>query len=282
MGGLWTPGSGMSFDVDNFGASPVATLGTSVIPGASNAEGSWTNLLGALAFEVIGFLVTVTGGATAGTIKSHLLDIGIDPAGGSSYVPIISNIVCGNSRTPNPGGYNFYFPMRLPAGATVAARVQGVAATAGTVRIGIKCWGRPGSEWLIPVGQYSETIGAITNSSGVGFTPGNAAFGTWVSLGATTRELWWWQIAFQIDNTVLTAEGCYIEIAHGDATTKNVITRVQSINSAAEEISNVVQEQLCPASSYCPVVPGTDIYVRGRCQNAPDTGYNAVAVGIGG
>ena len=37
-------------------------------------------------------------------------------------------------------------------------------------------------------------------------TPGNAADGTWTSLGTTSRDLWWWQVGYQIDNTVVTAE----------------------------------------------------------------------------
>jgi hypothetical protein len=31
-----------------------------------------------------------------------------------------------------------------------------------------------------------------------------------------------------------------------------------------------------------PVPAGVNIYIRGRCNGAPDTGYNATVIGIGG
>ena len=50
----------------------------------------------------------------------------------------------------------------------------------------------------------------------------------------------------------------------------------------SERIGTVFKENLIWAASYCPVPAGAGIYIRGRCNNAPDTVYNAVAIGIGG
>jgi hypothetical protein len=283
---LWTPQERLSFVVDNWGADPSTTPGTSVVPGASDAEGSWTQVLGALGQDVTGFYLLVTGGGTASNIKSHLLDVGVDPAGGSSYTAILSNLVCGASSVLAGGtglsgmGLSFYFPLRIRAGSTVAVRIQGSNATAGTVRVAIRAWGQPDLPHLWPVGQYTETIGTITGSQGVSFTPGNAADGSWASLGSTTRELWWWQIGYQISNGTITSETTYIEIAYGDATNKHVICRLQHIGNTNEYCGNVMPVQLI--ESYCRVPAGSNLYIRGRCNNAPDTGYNGVAVGVGG
>lgn len=282
---LWTPSSGFeSFIVDNWGTNPSINLGTSVIPGASNAEGAWTQLLTALAQDVDGFMVKVSQGGTSTAAKPHLLDLGIDPAGGTAYTAKISNIVCGSSGSGGGSpAHSFFFPLRLPSGATVAARVQGSNATAGTVRIAIRCRGQAKRPWLLPVGQYTETLGTITGSSGVTFTPGNAADGAWVSLGTTTRHLWWWQLAYQVNNATITAENTYVELGYGTTGNQRVIQRRIHTGTTAELSGDQGHApQLTWLESYCPLPPSTELWVRGRCQDAPDTGYSAVAIGVGG
>lgn len=279
---LWTPQERLSFVVDNWGANPSASVGTFVVPGTSGAEGSWTQVLSALGKDVTGFMILVHAGATSLAQKNHLLDIGVDPAGGTSYTPIISNIVCGatSAITASGAGHRYYFPFGIRAGSTVAARVQGSNATPGSVRIAIRAWGQPDHPELWPVGQYTETIGTITNTQGVAFTPGNAADGSWVSLGTTAKELWWWQIGYQVSNATILAQYTYIEIAYGDASNKHVICRVMHGGSTGETCGTALESHLLEA--YCRVPAGSTIYIRGRCNAAPDTGYNGVAVGVGG
>lgn len=284
---LFTPhGSRLSFTYDNLGANPGATPGTSVTPGATNAEGSWTQVAtGAnIAQDVYGFWLRVSDGATSTAAKNHLLDVGVDPAGGSAYSAIISNIVCGASAaiTATGGGQQFFFPYYITAGSSVAVRIQGSNGTAGTVRVGIKFYGQPSRPEALKTGSFSETIGTITNSNGVSFTPGNAADGSWVSLGTTTNPLWWWQLGYQIDNGTITAEYTYIQIAHGDGSNKHVILTTMHGGTTGETCGAPINGNLNPFEAYCPVPAGANIYIRGRCNNAPDTGYNGVAIGIGG
>jgi hypothetical protein len=276
--------SGTSWTFDNFGANPSATPGTSVTPGASNVEGSWTQVASAanIANDVYGFFLMVSGGATSTAAKNQLIDIGVDPAGGTSYTAIISNLVCGASPLLTaPGNREHFFPMFIKAGSTVAVRIQGSNATAGTVRVAMQFYGKPAGPIMIPTCYVSETIGTITNSSGVSFTPGNAADGSWVSLGTTVRPLWWWQLGYQVDNGTITAEYTYIDLAYGDGTNKHQIFRVQHGGTTGETCGLQLQTQLCHFAAVRPVPAGATIYVRGRCNNAPDTGYNAVAVGCG-
>lgn len=283
---LWTPASRTGFNTNNFGATPSALVGTSVVPGASNVEGTYTQLLTAVAQDVAGFYLRISEGATASAAKNHLLDIGIDPAGGSTYTAIISNIVCGASATmvATGGAHRFFFPMRIPSGASVAARIQGSNATAGTVRVGIKVYfGRQqAAPWMLPVGQYSETLGTITNSNGVSFTPGTAAQGTWVTLGSTTRDLWWWQIGYQVDNTIITSEYAQVQIGFGPTANQTIIMTRYNGGTTNESCGDTHGNQLIWHECYCPVPGGTEIWVRGMADTAPDSGYNAVAIGIGG
>lgn len=269
----------------NWDANPAVNLGTTVTPGASNAEGTFTQVASSanIASDVYGFSLIVNTGSLAAASKCHLLDIGVDPAGGTSYTPVISNIPCGESSSVSPGTpHIFLFPFFIKAGSSVAVRVQGNNATAGTIKAAFKFYGNPSRPEAFPVGRFAETIGAITNSNGVSFTPGNAADGTWVSLGTTTKPLWWWQLGYQIDNATITAEQTYIDLAFGDASNKHLITRIFHAGTTTEIIAPAIPMNLNFFECYKPVPAGAEIWVRGRCNNAPDTGYNAVAIGIGG
>lgn len=273
------------FTYNNFGTNPSATPGTSVIPGASNAEGTFTQIATGsnIAQDITGFALWVFAGATAASAKNHLLDVGVDPAGGTSYTAIISNIVCGGSGTGiNIPGHHFLFPYSIRAGSSVAVRVQGSNATAGTVRVGAEFYGQSSRPEFMPEGMFSETIGTITNSNGVSFTPGNAADGTWTSLGTTANPMWWWQIGYQIDNATVTAEYTYIDLAFGDASNKVVIKRIMHGGDTSERVGDFLVADLIMYNSFANVPASTNMYIRGRCLNAPDSGYNGVAIGIGG
>lgn len=282
---LYVPRSGSPLfqTVDNWGTNPSVTPGTSIVPGTSNAEGSWTQILSATSFPIYGFHLNINTGATNGAAKNHLMDIGVDPAGGTSYSAVISNIVCGlTSGLTGVGVREFYFPLFIPQGSTVAARVQGSEATAGTIRACIKAYGARGAPEAFRTGYFCETIGTVTNSGGTSFTPGNAADGSWTSLGTTSTALWWWQLSYQLSSAGTTAEYTYIDLAYGDASNKHLITRMMHTATTGEAIGIVLGSHMTFADAYKPVPAGATIYVRGRCNNAPDSGYNALAHGIGG
>lgn len=270
---------------DNYGTNPSATPGTSVTPGATNAEGTYTQIASSanIAQDVCWMSLIVSSGATATASKPHLIDIGVDPAGGTSYTAFISNLVVGGSGTiiAMPG-HHFLIPICIKAGSSVAVRIQGGNGTAGTVRVTAKFYGYNARPEALPLGTFSETIGTITNSLGTSFTPGNAADGSWTSLGTTTNPMWWWLLGYQIDNATVTAEYTYIDLAFGDGTNKHIIKRMMHGGDTSERIGDFLMSNVNMAECFCPVPAGATIYVRGRCLNAPDTGYNAVAVGIGG
>lgn len=255
------------------------TPGTSVTPGATNAEGTATAIAtGAnIANDVHRVVLWITGGATASGAKEHLLDIGFDPAGGASYTYIMSNLVCGASAAAVAGGRWYEFPLYIPAGSQVAARIQGSNGTAGTVRVAAWFYGRPSRPEMVRSGRYTETIGTITNSSGVTFTPGNAADGTFASLGTTTKELWAFQIGASINNATMSAHATNVDLAYGDGTNFEMIIEDYNMQMTTSE---AITSQL--VTGYKAVPAGSTIYIRGNNSAAPVSGYNAVAVGVGG
>lgn len=283
---LFVPrGNRWGFRVSNFGTNPTNPPGTSITPGASDAEGSYTSLIAAgnVTEDIWGIYVQVLNGFTSTAIKSHLLDIGYDPAGGSSYTTLISNIVCGaasGGASLAAQGHTFYFPIKIPSGSTIAGRVQGSNGTAGSVVIAIKAYGKPSEPAMVPCGSYAETVGTISGSQGVSFTPGNATDGTWASLGTTSKDLWWWNVAYQVSNGTITNENCYIDIGWGDGSNKHVIATKLHSGGTTETCGEASSPHIL--EGYALVPAGNTMYIRGRCSNAPDSGYNGVAVGIGG
>lgn len=268
------------FEWNYFNASGVSfTPGTSVVPGASNAEGSWTQVASAanIANDVYLVWVWLTGGATSAQVKQHLLDIGVDPAGGTSYAAVLSDIVCGSSQLCQAGGRHFCFPLFIKGGSSVAVRIQGSNSTAGSVRVAVKFYGNPTRPEMVRAGSFSETIGAITASGGVAFTPGNGVDGAWVSLGTTTKPLWWWQVCVQIDDSTMTGSATAVDLAYGDGTNKTPILEDEYLAAGnGEQHFNAIQ-----LNCYKEVPAGSEIFVRGRCSTTPDAGNNVVAVGIG-
>jgi hypothetical protein len=283
---LAAPGlSYYSFLTDNWSGSFANNEGTSVTPGASNAEGSWTQIIAAASVttDLYWLRVSVVGGATSAQDKSQLMDIGVDPAGGSSFTAVISNIVMGFSNVSYAAGApTFIFPMLIRSGSSIGVRVQGSNATAGTVIVNMTVWGDPSHPEMVPVGQFSETIGTISGSGGGSFTPGNGAFGSWASLGTTTSDLWWWQLGTQASNAAYASTQTIVELAYGDATNKHLITKQANVQSGSEIMLAGADLSLFALSAYRPVPAGSTLYVRAICSGAPGTGWNATAIGIGG
>lgn len=261
------------------------TPGTAITPGASNAEGSWTQIATAanIANDVYGILLWIAGGNTSATAKNHLLDIGLDPSGGTSYTEKISNVVCGQSSNAVNGGIWFYFPFFIKAGSSVAVRIMGLAATAGTVRVGATFYGKPVNPERVLTGQYSETIGTVASSGGTSFTPGNSnAEGTWVSLGTTTRNLWWHQLGVQINNSTTTSLAYKIDLAYGDATNKTMIIENLDVVLPGTAEQTTIPNYNAMIEGFCEVPAGSTLYVRGTCSGTAVTGWNALCVSIGG
>ena len=269
-------------------ASPQTTnIGTAVTPTASNtAPTTFTQVASGanIADDVDWIVIGIFGGATSTAIKNHALDIGVDPAGGTSYTAVISNILCGQTGAYGTnGGYWCAFPFYIKAGSSVGVRVRGYNTTAGTVRVLATFYGRPSRPELIPIGTMSETIGFTgATTSGTSFTPGNGAEGSWASLGTTTKDMWWWQLGFTIANGTTTAAMTHVDLGYGDPTNPIIILENLAIfQVGTTEISGYhTYHQMLSAYHYVPA--GQTLYVRGWCSAAPVAGYQAAAVGIGG
>lgn len=284
---LPAPLSAFDFTYDNWGAAPGTGYGTAVTPGASNAEGAWTQIASAanIAVDCYWLHIVVTGGGRATAIKNHLLDIGVDPAGGTSYTAILSNLVCGQTSAVTAVGQckEFLLPLYIAAGSSVAVRVQGNNATAGTVRVAAMFFGKPTRPEACPTGMFSETLGTIgAASDGQSFTPGTAAWGSYATLGTLAKPCWWFQLGHQVNNATVTAEYVHIEVAYGDASNKHLLLKSIHAGTTNETTYMLNKAMMTACQAYRPLPAGTNLYIRGWASDAPDTGYNATLIAVGG
>lgn len=278
--------SDWSFTYDNLGATPTTTPGGLVTAGGSANTESTTPLVlatGANLSQDIYWLEIIVHSSSGTGDRQILLDLGVDPAGGTSYTYVISNIVCGNNATVTglAPGHCFVFPFFIKSGSQVACRIQCSQASI-TCRVIARFYGLPSNPMVVPRGSFSETIGTITNSSGVTITPGNAADGSWQLIGTTTKAMWWWQLGYSIANGTITGEVTFIEVARGDGSNKHIFFKTQHLGNVAETVGDLLIANKSHLNAFCHVPGGTGIYARGRCNNAPDTGYNVNMIGIGG
>jgi hypothetical protein len=258
--------------------APSTTPGMSVTPG-SGSKGSYVQLASGanLVNDVYGVLLWIVAGNTTATIRDILLDIGLDPAGGTSYSQVggINNIFVPQAASAVNSGRWFYFPLFIKAGTSVGARGQ--ANGTSTFRVASWFFGRPTKPENIAVGQYSETIG-VSGNGGTPFTCGNSgAWGSWTSLGSTTRPCWYWQLAWGHNVGTTTSQMYFAELGYGDGT--NMVTIIPCMPmfnpGTAEQSSNPCLEGIWE------VPAGGTLYVRGSASGTAET-TEAVAVGIGG
>jgi hypothetical protein len=167
---------------DNLG--PLAHDGTGFGPqipvGVSNADGADTAIMSALGHDCEYLFLSVYGVGSSGAAPPALMDLLVDPAGGTSWSTLISDLlVGGNTNTlPNSGGIHpsiFHFPLWVPAGASFGARIRRQSASAiTTARAQIVAMGgnkNPAAWWC---GQKVESVATFNAaaSTGQALTPG--------------------------------------------------------------------------------------------------------------
>jgi hypothetical protein len=195
---LLIPAPVWSRSFSNLPSTPSATvIGTSVVAGASNAEGTIVALGSALTFEAEYLVISVSAFAIAGANGSALLDIMIDSAGGTAWAatPLITDLLAGftsavsfgGTASPNGVGMKYHFPLRVPSGPALGARAKTAHTSTITGRVGIWAFGgnrNPGTWWA---GNKVTAIGVdAANSIGVSHTPGGiGTYSSWTNFGST-------------------------------------------------------------------------------------------------
>lgn len=262
------------------GTRPAGNLGTSLTPG-NNSKGSWAQVYTAIAYDTWDVEIIVNSGSASAAARDTLIDIGYDPAGGTSYTTLISNLAGGCAGgLADLGGQVYHFPVRIPAGSTIAARASVNNATVGTVRVIINLQGRPAHPEWHKVGSYVVTVGDVgASSTGTTVTPGTTSEGAWASLGSPSKEAWHWQLGCLVNDSTMSALAYFAELGVGDGTTETVIVKDMLVRTDASE-----RMAYNNPSTGCEKYVGTGqtLHARSQCSGTADSNFSCIAYGVGG
>jgi hypothetical protein len=242
-------------------------MGTSVAGHASaNTKSSWQQLLSATSDAAYGIHVALFLPNSANSNRSALADIGIDPAGGSSYSVAIPNLLFHAAASAGMiGAHQFFFPLFIPAGASIAARFQcGTGGLTAEVRAQLLC--RPDRPELWRCGSVVRAFGVNEGTSGgTLLTEGTTSEGSWAQIGANTAEpLWFWQLGFGYPTNSIVAQFVDFDLGLGDGSATDVV-----INN--ERIYGQISESIYRGShqtAVCAAPSNTGVYARAQAEGA--------------
>jgi hypothetical protein len=112
------------------------STGTTITAGSANVKGSYTQLGTSIGFPWAGFFVML--GNPNGTNRDFLVDIGVDPAGGSTFQVVVPDMLYGIGNVDSVAYH--HIPIPVPSGATIGARCQGSTGTA-TMAVSVAGYG---------------------------------------------------------------------------------------------------------------------------------------------
>lgn len=258
---------------DNFTAStPAVAPGTAVPAGSTtayvaNEDGDPVGLIGALAHDCEYLVIAAHNGNVNGGNTSTLLDILVDPAGGTSWSEFIADLLIGYSiAIASSAGVSrmYHFPVWLPAGTAIGARARGAHSALVTPSIVAYAAGgnkNPASWWC---GQKVETVGTFdaANSRGQAHTPGNTGtYSSWTSLGSPVAARGGAvQYAVQAEGDNSLAQRTYhFQFGAGSSP---IGPTINSMTGTSEQAM-----QFFPGPIFCDIAAGTQMQVRATCNS---------------
>jgi hypothetical protein len=203
-----------------------AGLATATANTAAHTKGAWQQVIASTAAQGSWLHVNCSAFSTNATNTASLLDIAIGASG--SEVAIISNVAVGGAANTY-----FTFPVQIPSGSRLSARIQSVVTGGKTGAITL---------WVVNAGDYSlsptsvDVIGTSTaTSQGTSFT---GASGNWVEATASTSQRYR-AISFVAsthDSDIATITNSLTEIGVGAAGSEVAFASQRFTSSAGEFI----------------------------------------------
>lgn len=243
---------------ETIGADAASTTGTLITAHATvNTKGSWTELAASTAGTASWIDVEI---AALSSTARILVDIGLGASG--SEVVLLGNLHFDGSAA-NSDNAVYRFPVAIPAGSRVAARIQ-ASASGATVRVtAILATGNPGG--LSAPGSV-QTYGADTSDSGLTSVDPGGTVNTdsaWVQLTAsTTADARWLVIAIGHNAAGSVSLRHLVDVAMGAASSE--------VAFLSDLLLNTPVDRPYPRTFAIPVhIPAaTRLSVRARCSSA--------------
>jgi hypothetical protein len=189
---LWLPQKGVVKCQHNLGAAGAASRGTSCTTGGTAAtKGTAVQLLASTLFDVYWVTVLASGYGLSATTSQGCLDILVGEATEEVLIPNLLMGFCGGGgsggTTLQAGMKRWNFPLYIPAGQRIAARVAGDRTSTAMI-VGIILYGGNGYP-PFRVGTKVTTYGITTVPAGTDVAAGySTAQGGWVQISAATSS----------------------------------------------------------------------------------------------
>jgi hypothetical protein len=268
---------------DNFsGSTPTnSNSGTAVTAAAgANADGTAASLIAAVPHD-IHYLVVGIGCVTAQstTDTAALIDILVDPAGGTTWEACIDDLVCGfQAAMAATLGYNhfYHFPIWIPSGTSLGAQVR-CATGSVSFRVGVWAYGNPSRPDLWWCGSKVESLGITAASSkGTDITPGSStATFSWTNVGATTSGRYGAiQFAQNGSDNNSTAIGYHAQIGVGSARVPGTPTFVWYNGTTEASVRHGHRGPI-----WCDIPEGTQLQV-GACASGTAEVHDVALYGV--
>lgn len=281
---LYVPHGSLGFsnrDANYYSTRPGSGAGTSVTPG-TGGYGSWATIRTALAYDAYGFRIVFNNGSTNSANRHILSNIGIDPAGGTSFTTIVPDLC---AAQPSPyhllsgavGAASYYFPVFIPAGATVGA--QSYSNSANTLQVAIELYQSPVCPASTRVGSVAKAYG-VSTTNGTAVTPGTVSEGSWTSIGTTTMAHWYWQanIMVEVSDTSWNGNIGHLDISVGDGANYNIIAQDIAFGTYASPQNYGSLHAYFATERFVP--SGSTIYARAQNSGTLDTNYEVIVYGV--
>ncbi|MCB1711296.1 MAG: hypothetical protein KDH96_02085 [Candidatus Riesia sp.] len=264
---------------------PGSSYGTIVTAaGSSHTKGSYTGIVTTpTAYDTYMIWININSGTQSAVNNQGLMDIAIDPAGGTSYteliIPDLYVTNAGNYNTIGSGGIYYIFPLFIPAGATIAARVQSNTASR-TYRVNMRLMGLPTNPEMVRFGTKVEALGVNSASSaGTLITMGTTSEGAWTSIASPTYDTWWWQIGYGAADKSTSSVTYHLDVGVGDATNKKIVVKDFPVF-----VSGVEEQYTLPfaVGAYGIGTPSDTVYARGQSSGAVDSNTSVIVYALSG
>lgn len=241
--------------------------------------------------DIFGIELLFTNAFNANSTRNVLVNIGIDTAGGTSFTTRIPQLIIGHCGSGIlHGGIHYVFPLYIPRGSSIGIQAAGSAAI--PFNTAIKLYGKPRNPDGITAGSYVVNYGTTLGTGATGATGtvlGNGtglgqggAEGTYVLIGTTTRDHWWWQMGYTYIDTNVAAQAIAFDMAIGSSTTLNKLV-FENMLFFADGTERIWNEPTPYFGQMTESVAGDNVYIRGSTNVATAEVSSAVAAyGLGG
>lgn len=272
-------------------AGPNGSQGVVVAVGASNVKGAWVNAFGgtltkdAYALEI---MLWDQSTSNSGQVPASILDVGVDPAGGTTYTTVIPNLLVAFPRSSggNGGpGPAYTFPLAIKSGSSVALRAASASAAPGNYRARVAVYQDPTRPEAFRCGSWVSSVGVVAASSRGTLLPTAADArndSAWVSLGSLSEDAWYVQPCVSMSDAAFASNDCAtVDFAVGNAGSKDIFIKDLHVGYSTTEEMNLVPKPLW--EHYRELKSGSEIFARLRTRgNNGDPDLNAALFYMGG